>query len=384
MGGTLPIDAVRRQLTADLDALVEAVVTRTGEEAPGLRTTATPALAAAFRASARQAVVAVVAATTGGATTTGAATATTAAGRAAPAVSPDVAAEAEVLAGAGVPLADVLRPHRIAQAVVLERALEHGEAGDRHALVGAALRFGDDVATVASAAHARALDRAARARAAAVADVLAGRDADLAHPLEAVQVGLVADGERAEAAVAAVAAALGGRLLTVPGPDAAAVHGWLALEAAPAAADLRRLRVPAGARLAVGRPAPGAGGFRATHAQALDAHRVAVRRDDPLTLHEDWALPGLLLRDEAAARAFALEALGPLAGPGRRAATLRATLAAWVAAGGSAPAAARASGVAERTVTYRLRAAEQRLGRRLTERRAELEAAVALHALLER
>ncbi len=52
-------------------------------------------------------------------------------------------------------------------------------------------------------------------------------------------------------------------------------------------------------------------------------------------------------------------------------------------AGGSAAAAAAELGVAERTVTYRLRRAEALVGRPLATRRAEIETALRLHRVFE-
>jgi DNA-binding PucR family transcriptional regulator len=99
--------------------------------------------------------------------------------------------------------------------------------------------------------------------------------------------------------------------------------------------------------------------------------------------YRDVALEALVFGDPASARDFARAELGPLAEDSQRAAVLRETLRAYFDAGSSTREAARSLRIAERTVTYRLRRAEALIGRVLSERRAELEAAVRLHCVLD-
>jgi DNA-binding PucR family transcriptional regulator len=80
---------------------------------------------------------------------------------------------------------------------------------------------------------------------------------------------------------------------------------------------------------------------------------------------------------------FVRAELGRLAETTERAENLRHTVRAYFAAGNSAAAAATELGVAERTVTYRLRRAEELIGRPLTGRRAELETALRLYDVVD-
>ena len=67
-----------------------------------------------------------------------------------------------------------------------------------------------------------------------------------------------------------------------------------------------------------------------------------------------------------------------LDGADARSGRLRETLRAYFASGQNASAAAALLGVHEHTVSYRLRTIEERLGRPVTARRAELETALRL------
>ncbi|HWI72731.1 MAG TPA: helix-turn-helix domain-containing protein, partial [Baekduia sp.] len=80
---------------------------------------------------------------------------------------------------------------------------------------------------------------------------------------------------------------------------------------------------------------------------------------------------------------FARAELGRMAEPARRVAILRETLTEYFAQGGSTAATARALAIAERTVTYRLRRAEELIGRPVSERRADLETALRLYDVLD-
>ena len=73
-----------------------------------------------------------------------------------------------------------------------------------------------------------------------------------------------------------------------------------------------------------------------------------------------------------------LRELGPLADDDERSELLRDTLAAYFATGQNAASAAAALGVHDRTVLYRLRTIEERLGRSILERREELGVALRL------
>jgi PucR C-terminal helix-turn-helix domain len=138
---------------------------------------------------------------------------------------------------------------------------------------------------------------------------------------------------------------------------------------------------PAGAQLALGEPEEGSDGFATSHFQACGAERVGMLSGAPLTLFADVGLEAFALDDERLARAFVERVLGPLAEDDPRAATLRDTLAAYFSAGNSASAAAAALDLHERTVSYRIRAAEQRLGRYIIDCQDDLALALRLREL---
>ena len=146
----------------------------------------------------------------------------------------------------------------------------------------------------------------------------------------------------------------------------------------PRAAELGAL-LPLGVRAAIGRPAMGAEGFVATQRQADLARSVASGHDGPaVTFYDDVALATVLLRDREAARAFAAEELGALAARTRAAAELRETLSAYFANGYDQSRTADVLGVHRNTIAKRLRRAEATLGRPITRRPRELEAALTI------
>jgi DNA-binding PucR family transcriptional regulator len=133
-------------------------------------------------------------------------------------------------------------------------------------------------------------------------------------------------------------------------------------------------------RAAVGRSAAGIGGFRQSHRQAFAAQRIAASLDrpDPLTDYTKIELIAVAASDAIAARGLVADQLGELAGPDRAVSVLRSTLLAYLESGGNAAAAARALGVHENTVHYRLRHAEEVLGRPLRPGDLKLQTALVL------
>nr|WP_246345218.1 helix-turn-helix domain-containing protein [Conexibacter arvalis] len=230
-------------------------------------------------------------------------------------------------------------------------------------------------------------------RAEIVQALLADPQADaggLGHELDGHHhLALVAWGDDAAAAVTALARELDRAPLLVEQAEGtwwAWLSGPRPLDRALARERLAAWRPPPGTRVALGGEQPGREGFRGSHREARDAHRAAVRRDEPVTRYADVALELLASADEAAARRFVAAELGALddGRPGGRAVVLRETLAAWFATGHNAAATARALGVHEQTVVNRLRAVEQATGSPVASRRAELETALRLRRHLER
>lgn len=157
---------------------------------------------------------------------------------------------------------------------------------------------------------------------------------------------------------------------------------WLALEAAPDDHLLSSIEdaIDVDATVGVSDPLAGAEGFRAAHRQALDARRVgALRGSDDVTRHGDVALLAVLCADTERARALVARELGPLAEDDEVMDRLRTTLVAYLECGESHVGASQTLFVHQKTVAYRIRQAEQILGRRIADRRVELEAALLLH-----
>jgi hypothetical protein len=138
-----------------------------------------------------------------------------------------------------------------------------------------------------------------------------------------------------------------------------------------------------GATMAIGAPASGLAGLRRTYEQALDTARLHRRIGErpPVLWFSDVRLELLMLHDEEAALQFVEDELGELAGADERAERTCETLLAWLTTGSQSRAATRL-GVHENTVRIRIRQAEELLAHGLSERRAEVLAALRLRQLL--
>lgn len=137
----------------------------------------------------------------------------------------------------------------------------------------------------------------------------------------------------------------------------------------------------AGLRIAFGSLATGLDGFRASHAEAALARRVAIllpKRAAPVIHYRDVALLALLTQDLDQARHFASRELGRLARDDPPTRRLVETVRVYFEEGSSPARVARRLGVHENTVAYRLRRAEELLGRPLGERSTALVAAITL------
>lgn len=240
--------------------------------------------------------------------------------------------------------------------------------------------------------------RAAIVRADVVRAVLAGEAVDqraaeraLGHVLSGPQLAFVCwstgDPVELERVALAVASAVGtSRPLLVPdGPHV--LGGWVVPDGAVEVARLVEAARAASAEVhvAVGQPGTGLAGFRDGRLQADRARRVAglaERRAPSLTAYADVALVDLLSRDLHAARAFVAAELGGLAGSDSTAERAREATLAVVRPQGGLAAAARELDIHRNTVLQRVRRGEQLRDRPVTERAAELHAALLLTAAL--
>lgn len=136
-------------------------------------------------------------------------------------------------------------------------------------------------------------------------------------------------------------------------------------------------------RIAYGTLSEGPEGFRISHRQAAQADRVGAALSVPVTWYEDVALEAMALNDVAAARAFVREELHLLGDVDDPANVLVETLRAYFVNGENAVLTAQELDVHPRTVAYRLRSAEAKLGLECL-RRGEFAVALRLRRLVSR
>lgn len=192
---------------------------------------------------------------------------------------------------------------------------------------------------------------------------------------------------RLEQALDAVSSALGGegQPLFMP-QDRTLAWGWVPLGRAAKVLDraaVERAVQAAGddVHVALGTPASGLSGFRATHLEALRAHSVvttAAERRLPVTSYADLGVgvAALAARDVPVARELVLRTLGGLAADDEGAERLRETLLVFLAEKGSYQATGERLHLHRNTVKYRLDKAREIRGRSLEEDRVSLEVAL--------
>ena len=187
-----------------------------------------------------------------------------------------------------------------------------------------------------------------------------------------------------EPAAREAAAALGpGEPLVIPS-GVASLDVWCGSYEPPTAAALEGYVPPDGVRVALGGSGRDVAGFRRTHAEAMQAARVAALAGDSataVTSYQRVELVSLLAGDLPRARRFVAAQLGPLASTSEPAERLRETVLAFVA-GGSGTRAAKGLYVHQNTVTYRVKRAEELMGRRVNHNPVELVCALTLAAAL--
>lgn len=119
---------------------------------------------------------------------------------------------------------------------------------------------------------------------------------------------------------------------------------------------------PDGARVAFGAVGEGLEGFRLSHRQAGEARTVAEALGLVEVRYDDVVLETLAMHDLPATRAFVLDELEPLGDVFNPNNVLIETLRMYFAVGGNAVVTAQRLGVHSRTVAYRLRSAESKMG----------------------
>jgi hypothetical protein len=136
--------------------------------------------------------------------------------------------------------------------------------------------------------------------------------------------------------------------------------------------------VDAGIHFAFGDAAKGTSGFRLTHQQAVAAQAVALAADSPppAVAFSQVAPVAMMLGSAGLLRAWVLATLAGLAVDDEHQARLRETLLTFLQTGGSYKATAERLMLHKNTVQYRIRKAEESLGRPVGENRHDVELAL--------
>jgi DNA-binding PucR family transcriptional regulator len=165
--------------------------------------------------------------------------------------------------------------------------------------------------------------------------------------------------------------------------DEFSAWAWLPLgvrrDIAVAAADIKSVPGADRIRFAVGEPAPGVAGFRRTHQQALNAQAVALAArpsGQPVTSFADVAPLALMSGSIELLQAWVIETLGTLADDDEQSARLRDTLRIFLQENGSYKTTAERLVLHKNTVQYRVRKAEEGLGRSVSQDRLHIELAL--------
>lgn len=321
----------------------------------------------------------------------------------------DAVAWAHELVHRGISLATLLRAYRIGQAMVMQAweatAEDLGlDAETRWDVLTSASRYAfahvDIVCTALTEQYADEYARWGRGAAASrlnlVNSLLDGESIDikaaqntLGYPLSSTHLALVlwfdpnaeagVRGSRLDNAARSVAAHLGGQRTMLIEIGERVVWAWTTgarITDNPGSPVTQ----PSDIRVAVGSPALGVEGFAQSHRDALLARATSELLAAPsqVLFHRSIALLSLLTQDVDRAVRFARSELVGLAGADEASQRLRKTLLVYLKENLSHKRTARAIGVHENTVAYRVHRAEDLIGHRLTDRRLEIEIALAL------
>ena len=312
----------------------------------------------------------------------------------------------------GTPLTALLRAYRLGHTCFsdwLFRELAR-QTSDAQMLTAATLGMSKIVAgyvdqtseeIVAAYTHEREnwLRNRSAVRAARIGDLLSGQrinvsatEATLGYRLRQYHVGLVcwagdATGTadeitRLEHAISHIAekAACGGEPVFLP-RDESSAWAWLPLGIRDTfdASVATTADVDGDIHFAFGAPAKGAAGFRLTHEQAIAAQAVALAAGPAMprsVAFSEVAPVAMMLGSADLLRAWVLATLAGLATDDEHHARLRDTLLVFLQAGGSYKTTAERLTLHKNTVQYRIRKAEERLGRPVSENQHDVELAL--------
>lgn len=243
---------------------------------------------------------------------------------------------------------------------------------------------------------------AAATQAETISTILSGQPIDtdvagrrLRHDLRRVHVAAIAwldaheEGRNTlallEAAIRDIAAAIGTQRPLIQPLGTLSVAAWISTGSPAPSRALDELRFKTatapGVRVAIGEPARDITGFRASHAEALEAQRIAQlarRQEGSITRYSDISLRALATTNLDHARDFVARELGALAARDETTRRLAATVRTYLDEQGSRGRTAKRLSIHENTVSYRLRQAEELLARSVDKRTLELRVALAL------
>ena len=319
----------------------------------------------------------------------------------------------------GVPLTSLTRSYRLAHAAtsrhftaILSRHVADADelnlatelcSAWMFAYVDAALCLVENVYTTE---RERWLRSAAASQAETIGTILSGQPIDidvasrrLRHDLRRVHIAAVAwrdtheEGRDTlallEAAIRDIAAAIGNQRPLVEPLGTLSVAAWISTNSEVPSRVLDELRfrtaTAPGVRVAIGEPARGIAGFRASHVEALEAQRIARLASRPqgsITRYSDVSLRALATANLDQARDFVERELAGLAAGDDTTRRLAATVRTYLDENGGRARTAKRLHIHENTVAYRLRQAEELLGRPLDERTLELRVALTLADLV--
>ncbi len=310
-----------------------------------------------------------------------------------PAVPIALLAQARVAARNAVSLDTVLRRYFAGYMLLGDFLIEEASplrGAELQRLLRAQATLLDRLLTAVAEEHARESvnrpDSAERRRAEQVERLLSGElmdAAELSYELEGSHLGVVANGPGATEALRRLAPSLDRRLLLVR-RERGTVWAWFGGRRGLDPHELGTQLCsswPAEVALALGEPGEGLDGWRLSHRQASAALSVALRSEKSIVRYAEVAMLAGALQDELLATSLRQIYLAPLRRERDGGETAKGTLRAYFAAQRNVSSAAGALGVSRRTVTSRLRAIEELLGRSLDRAGTELETALRLDAL---
>ncbi|MBO4254064.1 PucR family transcriptional regulator [Streptomyces griseorubiginosus] len=263
--------------------------------------------------------------------------------------------------------------------------------------------FADAFATITAESYAAENERFMKSTAAAryetVLALLAGEGSvdsasrQLAYPLtNAYHIGLVLHSatlprhtvDDLEHVARSLLRGIGANAQLLVPVDRTEAWAWGAFRARP---PREELQLPDGSDVIVGVASPhrGVDGFRTTHDEALDATRVGAFGVQSMgyagvVRYDEVRLLSLLIADPDKAARFVRDELGALGG--HAGSVLRQTVLTYLDCQGSPQEAAKKLQVAKNTVIYRVKRAEELLGRSVRDSQLELHAALRLAELL--